>query len=146
MTDTTESNEREWEEVYEIHEMTIKRGEEKGVTGEFYMTGGGGPVSGYLVSDDGILYVSRDSIFSGNEIITRYDCDHYIALKTTGSKAKGDLQQFIAICKTTDAFLVEKFQNAMRRANIPEQEWWPKRYSEWMNRHHRRFTDNFGTD
>jgi hypothetical protein len=137
MTDTTESNEREWEEVYEIHEMTIKRGEEKGVTGEFYMTGGGGPVSGYLVTDDNILYVSKNSAFSEYQVITRY-----IALKTTGSKAKGDLQQFIAICVTTDAFLVEKFQNAMRRANVPEQEWWPRRYSEWMEGHRR----HFGTD
>jgi hypothetical protein len=141
MTDTTEITEREWEEVYQVHEMNITHGDKK-ISGEFYMTGGGGPVSGYLVTDDNILYVSKNSAFSEYQIITRYGEDHYIALKTTGSKAKGDLQQFIAICVTTDAFLVEKFQNAMRRANIPEQEWWPKRYSEWMERHHR----HFGTD
>ena len=138
MTDTTEITEREWEEVYETHEMKIVCGD-KEVTGEFYMTGGGGPVSGYLVTDDNILYVSKNSMFSEYQVITRYSEDHYIALKTIGSKAKGDLQQFIAICATTDGDLVEQFQKAMRRAKVPEQEWWPREYSRWMSDHEAMF-------
>ena len=132
MTDTAQIDEREWEEVYETHEMTITGQRGQKVSGEFYMTGGGGPVSGYLITDDNILMLSKNSAFSDYQIITRYGEDHYIALKTTGSKAKDDLQQFIAICATTDGDLVEKFQKEMAAQKIPEQEWWPRRYSEWM--------------
>lgn len=142
MTDTTEINEREWEEVYQIHELRITGPQGQKWKGEFYMTGGGGPVSGYLMTDDNLLFVSKNSAFSEYEVITRYSSDHYIALKTTGSKAKGDLQQFIAICATTDEDIVEKFQKAMRRCHIPEQEWWPRNYSEWMAGHAAMFGTN----